>query len=154
MSEEATPISAPPPTFGKQEPVSDATSNGKPRPGRLSLEDLADRTKFRFREETLEIPEIGGTIQLRSLSVKEREDLPNPGELAEVDDKGERTKRAVRAAAETFSIIVSDPKVTADQAEQFLGDWPVEAFDRITAAYAKLVGSEEEITQAADRFQD
>ena len=128
-------------------------SNGH-RPEILSVDDLADRTRFRFREEVLEVPEIGGKLVLKSLSVREREMLPNPEDLEEKDDKGERTKQALHNAAEVFAVIVAEPKVTVEQAEAFLGDWPAEAFDRVTGAYGKLVGTEEEVQAAAAEFPE
>lgn len=120
----------------------------------LSADDLADRTRFRFREVVLEVPEIGGNLTLKSLSVREREMLPDPTELLEVDDLGERTQAAIKNAAQVFSVIVAEPRVSAEVAEQFLGDWPAEAFDRVTAAYGELVGSNEEVDLAAKEFPD
>jgi DnaJ-domain-containing protein 1 len=124
-------------------------SNGHKR---LSVDELADRARFRFREEELEIPEVGGSIVLKSLSVREREMLPDPTELLEVDDVGERTKRAIKNAAQVFSVIVAEPEVTPEQAEEFLGDWPADAFDRVTSAYGDLVGGKEDEKAAASAF--
>jgi len=144
-------------TVGIREPntvASTSRDNGKPSRKRLSAEELADRTRFKFREEELEIPEIGGSIVLKTLSVREREQLPDPVDLTEVDDLGERTRKAIRSAAETFAVIVVEPNVTVEQAEKFLGDWPAEAFDRISEAYAKLVGNRLEADAAASEFQE
>jgi len=121
-------------------------------PRRLTVEDLANRTRFRFREEELEVPEIGGTLVLKSLSVREREMLPDAEELQETDDAGQRTQQAIRNAAQVFAVIVAQPKVSPEEAEQFLGDWPAEAFDRVTAAYGELVGNREEEKAAAAEF--
>src|SRR4051794_4712751 len=89
-----------------------------------TAEQLAERTRFKFREETLEIPEIGLSVILKSLSVRERESLPDPSDLSEVDDKGERTQRAIQSSAEVFAVIVAQPKVPVEQAVEFLPDWP------------------------------
>jgi len=129
-----------------------AATNGSHDSGILSADDLADRTRFRFREEAVEIPEIGGKVVLKSLSVREREMLPDASELSEVDDLGKRTEKALQNAAQTFSVIVVDPKIDPDGWAKFIGDWPAEAFDRITAAYGELVGTEGEVQAAADEF--
>jgi hypothetical protein len=121
-------------------------------PRRLTKEQLADRTRFRFREQELEIPEIGGTITLKSLSVREREMLPDPAALAEIDDEGKRTEESLRNAGQVFACIVADPKVTPEEAAAFLADWPAEAFDRVTAAYGELIGTEEETKAASAEF--
>lgn len=127
----------------------DSNSNGHQV---LSAEDLANKTRFKFREEELELPQIGGKIVLKSLSVREREELPDPVDLSEVDDRGERSQRAINSAAQVFAVIVSEPKVTVEQAEQFLGDWPADAFDAVTEAYGRMVGNKEEAAAAAAEF--
>jgi hypothetical protein len=118
----------------------------------LTASDLRDRSRFQFREEELELPELGGSVLLRSLSVEEREMLPDPTLLSEIDDKGERTQAAIKASAETFSLIVADPKVSAGEALEFLSEWPAEAFDKITQAYGRLVGDAEEERAAYAEF--
>jgi len=135
------------------------TPEVEPRPNgasgrKLTKADLADRTRFRFREQELEIPELDGTITLKSLSVREREMLPDPGVLKEIDDEGQRTERALQNAATVFSCIVADPDLSAEEAAEFLGDWPSEAFDRVTAAYSELIGGEEEQKAASAEFPD
>jgi hypothetical protein len=121
--------------------------------GMLSAEQLADKTRFRFRESVLDLTDtIGGKITLKSLSVREREELPDAVDLTEVTDTGERTQKAISSAAQVFAVIVSEPKVTVEQAEQFLGDWPAEAFDAVTAAYGQMVGNREEAKAAAGEF--
>lgn len=126
-----------------------STSNGNKV---LSAEELADKTRFKFREETLDLPGIQGKIVLKSLSVREREELPDPVDLTEVTDRGERTKQAIESAAKVFAVIVAEPRVTAEQAAKFLGDWPAEAFDAVTEAYGDMVGNKEEAKAAAGEF--
>jgi len=121
---------------------------------RLTAEELADRTRFRFREKVLDIPELGGEITLKTLSVREREILRAPvEEAAGKTDEGDPTEAAIEAAAKVFSLIVLEPNVTEEEATGFLGDWPVEAFDRITDAYADLIGSREDEKAAYAEFQ-
>lgn len=129
------------------------SSNGKTV---LSAEQLADRSRFKFRDTTLEIPEIGGSVVLKSLTVRERESLPDisDSDVMDTDDRGKRTKKAIKNSAIAFSIIVKEPDVTAEQAEEFLGDWPAEALDRITVAYRELVGNKEEAAAATAEFPE
>lgn len=134
------------------EGTSESTSSKSNGHRVLSAEDLANKTRFKFREEELELPQIGGKIVLKSLSVREREELPDPVDLSEVDDRGERSQRAINSAAQVFAVIVSEPKVTVEQAEQFLGDWPADAFDAVTEAYGRMVGNKEEAAAAAAEF--
>jgi hypothetical protein len=123
-------------------------------PKRLTKDQLADRTRFKFREQELEIPEIGGSLVLKSLSVRERELLPDPEALGKIDDEGKRTEQALRDAGLVFSCIVSEPEVTPEEASEFLADWPAEAFDRVTKAYGELIGTEEEARTAREEFPD
>lgn len=118
----------------------------------LSAADLADKTRFKFREHEIEVPELDGNLVLRSLTVAERESLPDPAELEELDDEGERTEKAMEATAKVFSIIVAEPKVSFEQARDFIPTWPAEALDRVTAAYRLFVGNKEEVTAAGAEF--
>lgn len=127
------------------------SSNGKTV---LSAEQLADRSRFKFRDTTLEIPEIGGSIVIKSLTVRERESLPDISDVMDTDDRGKRTRKAIKNSAIAFSIIVKEPDVTAEQAEEFLGDWPAEALDRLTVAYRDLVGNKEEAAAASGEFPE
>jgi hypothetical protein len=134
----------------KEQVVSMAEAASAMQKKTLSADDLADRTRYRFREEVLEVPELGGSIVIRSLTVRQREALPSPLELMEIDDEGKRTEAAMDAAGTTFAQIIAEPKLTEEQARSFIGDWPAEAYDRVTEAYRKLVGDdEEEVVQAA-----
>jgi hypothetical protein len=120
----------------------------------LTAEDLANKVRFKFRETELDLTDKGvpGIIVLKSLTVREREQLPDPVDLTEVDDRGERTRRALESAGEVFALIVAQPKVTAEAAAEFLGDWPTEAYDAISEAYGSMVGNREEAQAAAGEF--
>lgn len=131
------------------------TDNGSgPQNAIATLADLRDKDRFQFKESILEIPELGGAkIVLRSLSVREREMLPGLEDIKETDDKGKRTKAAIRAAAETYSVLVHEPKLSAEDWESFLGDWPTEGYDRVSRAYGEMIGeSDEEAREARAAF--
>jgi hypothetical protein len=133
--------------------MTDPNQNG--HSPRLSAADLADKTRFQFRESVLDLPELGGSITLKTLSVREREVLRAPIEEAqERNESGDPTEAAIKSAGKVFSTITVDPKVTPDEAAAFIGDWPVEAFDRVTEAYAELIGSREEEKAAYAEFQE
>lgn len=112
-----------------------------------TAEDLRNTAKFRFKTETLPIPEVGVSLVLRSLSIRQREDLPDIDPEADVT-----TEETIAKLAETFSIIVHQPKVTAEEAQVFLGDWPAEALDRLMVAYVQMQGSKEEEAVAYGAF--
>jgi hypothetical protein len=117
-----------------------------------TFEELCDETRFQFSTDVLEIPEVQARLLLRTLSVEERESLPGIAELMEEDKSGNRTEKAIKASAMTFSVIVHKPKLTPEQAEQFIGKWPAAAFDRLSTAYRKLVGDAEEESAAYATF--
>lgn len=116
--------------------------------GRLTKEQLAEKTRFRFKEQTLELPELGGSIVLKSLTVGEREALPD---LTDADGKPDA---GIPKIAALFAAIVADPKVTTQEAEEFLPGWPAEALDALLVAYGKLAGTEEEAAAAAAEFRN
>jgi hypothetical protein len=99
----------------------------------LTAEDLADESRFQFRRKEVEVPEIGGKVTLKTLSVAEREALPP---LVGEDD--EKESEANKRLAKALSLIMVEPNVTPEQAEAFLGRWPAGAWDRIVVAYLEL----------------
>ncbi|RPH37044.1 MAG: hypothetical protein EHM90_00405 [Chloroflexi bacterium] len=142
---------------GVPAPQTDPRTVGEPSNGDgpmfLSASQLADRSRFKFRTKVVDLPEIGGKIEIRSLTIAEREQLPTLADMKDIDDKGERTEHAVASAAETFSVIVSNPEVSAAQAKEFLGSWPAEAFDRVVEEFGELVADgKEEQRIARDEF--
>lgn len=121
-------------------------ANGKPP--KLTKEQLADRTRFRFREEDIELPELGGTVTLKSLTVGEREDLPDM-----VDEEG-KPDGSVAKIAQLVAAAVSEPKMTAEEVAAYIPFWPAEALDKLLIAYGKMNGNEEELAAAAKEFRD
>jgi hypothetical protein len=112
---------------------------------RLSKEQLGDRGRFTFNQEEVEIEELGGSVVVRTPSVGQRDELSKHTPDDEKDWTLEHT-------ATLFSLIVVDPEVTAEEALEFLGDWPGTALDRITKTFARLVGTKEELRDAAGDF--
>lgn len=112
----------------------------------LTKEALADRSRFQFKHEELELPEIGGYIVLKTLSVAERDSLPDL-----VDKDGEPDVSTPKLAA-IFAAAVAEPKLTAAEAEEFLGAWPAAALDKVIEKFGELAGGEKEQSAAAGAF--
>lgn len=113
---------------------------------RLSKAKLADHSKFHFAEEEVDLPEIGGSVLVRSPSVQQREELAKHAPDSEGD-------WSISDTARLFSIVVVDPQVTAEEAEAFLGEWPGAALDRVLAKFAELIGGKEDLRDAVGEFQ-
>jgi len=113
----------------------------------LTKEALADRSRFQFRSEELEIPELDGYVVVKQLSVEERDNLP---ELTGPD--GKTPDVSIDKLAAIFVAAVSEPKLTKDEAVAFLGAWPASALDRVIEKFGEIAGNEEERSAAAREF--
>jgi hypothetical protein len=109
-------------------------------------EDLADTGKFQWKRERLELPEIGSAIMLKTLSVEERDALP---ELSDADGNPDGS---IPKLAAVFAAVVETPKLTKQEAEATLRKWPAEALDKVLVEFGKLAGGEEEAREAAGTF--
>lgn len=117
---------------------------------RLSKEDLGARGKFVFKQEEVDLPELndgeGGSILVRTPTVGQRDELgkhtPNKAEDWTLAD-----------TARLFSLIVVDPEVSAEEALEFLPEWPGPALDKIIDKFQELTGTKKEIRQAAGDFR-
>lgn len=105
---------------------------------RLSKEQLRDKGRYQFRTGEVELPELGGSVEVRTLSVKERDALPD------MTDENGKPNASVGDLATVFATVVSDPKLTPDEAKQFLGDLPATALDKVNIRFAELLGTEED----------
>jgi hypothetical protein len=112
----------------------------------LTKEALADRSRFQFRSEELELPELDGFVVLKALSVEERDNLPDL-----TDDAGNPDVSIGKLAA-IFAAAVDQPKLTAEEAEEFLGSWPASALDRVIEKFGEIAGNETERSAAAREF--
>jgi hypothetical protein len=102
--------------------------------GFLTKEQLQDRTRFNFKESTLRIPELGGKVKIRALSVGQRYSLANrlPNE-----DNGE--KWTLKHTAMGLELYVSDPTMSLDDWTETIKRWPASALDRLQAEIRSLV---------------
>jgi hypothetical protein len=134
---------------------------------RLSKEALANRSRFQFQTQEVPLPELGdpdGTIAVRSLSVAQRDALPHlnvpvlDGDGKPVlDGEGNPVTKpdmSVEKLAEVFAVAVVDPSLSAAEANEFLGGWPIEALDRVFEKFSELIGtSKEEQSEASTEFR-
>lgn len=112
----------------------------------LTKDQLADRTRFQWREQEVELDELGGYVVLVALSVEAREALPDLVDKDGVPVLTSENLAAVLAAA------CKEPKLTADEAKEFVSDWPASAIDKVITAFGDLNGTREEQSAAAGTF--
>jgi hypothetical protein len=133
----------------KEQPMTavNPSDNG---PAPLTAEALADRSRFQFRHEDLDLSEYisGIVLKLKSLSVAERDALPD------LIDKDGNPDVSVPKLAAVFAAVVEVPKVTPEQAESFLKDWPAAALDKVIEKFGEMTGTREESKAAAGTFPD
>lgn len=110
---------------------------------RLTKEELGDRSRYEFVREELEIPELGGSVEVKTLSVKERNELP--------DIAGMKRRERIKGFSKIFSFAVSDPKLTPEEAEEFLGDLPIQALDAVMEKFGEMLGIADEEDAAETR---
>lgn len=114
---------------------------------RLSKDQVKDHSNFNFPEEEVELEELGGSILLRAPSVKQREELAKDAP-ENVEDWN------LSNTATLFSVIVVDPMFTPTEAEEFLGDWPGTALDKVLEKFMEMTkGKEADLRDAVGEFQ-
>lgn len=112
---------------------------------RLTKEQLADKTRYRFRKQEVDLPELDGSVQVKTLSVGEREDLPD---LVDADGK---SIAGIGELARVCAAVVVDPRLTSGEWEEFLADLPATVLDRVIEAFGELLGTNEKESAATRR---
>lgn len=105
---------------------------------RLTKAQIKDRSRYQFKAEEVEIPELDGSVEVKTLSVKERDELPDL-----IDEDG-KASAGLKELAGVFAAVVSDPKVSAKEAEGFLGDLPAPALDRVIEKFGELLSDKDD----------
>lgn len=125
--------------------------------GFLTKEQLQDRARFNFKESTLEIPELGGKVKIRALSVGQRnslaEELPKTEVLPDgtVKTSGKWTLKHTAMGLEKY---VSEPTMSLDDWTATIKPWPAMALDRLQAKIRELVNlTPEEEASAGMEFR-
>lgn len=113
---------------------------------RLSKDELLDTSRYKFSTEEVDLPELGGSVQLKQLSVEERDKLPSL-----IDEDG-RPNASVEGLAEVWAVVVADPKLTVEEAKAFLGKLPGTALDRVIEKFGEMMETSEEA--AAEKRRD
>lgn len=131
-----------------QKPEAPAAETSETANGLLTKEALTSGTRFKREEDTLEVPELGGKLRLRGVSLKEaraiRSQLP--------DDF-----RSFKISHTAFSLskYVVSPRLTQEEWTAVLSrdDFPDKANTRIQQKIAELMAiTDEEETAVADEF--
>lgn len=116
--------------------------------GTLSAEQLSGQVAFEERD--VDLPELGGSVKVRALSVGRRARMRKGiiNAAGDITDPGEFEIRMFVAG-------MHDPKVTREQALILKENWPAAMWDRVILAIAELGSADpEEVAQsAADEFQ-
>lgn len=115
--------------------------------GMLTKEQLADATRFKFKEKVLELPELGGKVAIKSLTVGEREALP------ELQDAEGKPDASVEKLAALLAAIMAEPKMSKEELLPIMVSWPGEALDKVLIAYGEMAGTEEEAAAARKEFR-
>src|SRR4029079_13962304 len=108
---------------------------------RLSKANLADRGKYRFTQEEVELPNIKGddgkpgTVVVRSPSVKRRDEINR-----ETPDEPSEWK--IEHNAVIFAGTVGDPEMTKEEWTEVLPEWPAADMDVLLTKFNELVGAD------------
>lgn len=118
---------------------------------RLTKEEFLDRERYTFETEEVDLPELGGSVEVKALNNKDR------NEFVRLADKAEKAKNreAIKLASEALAIAISDPPLSAEEIEAVLGDQPATASDRILREFMELIApDEDEEDSGADRRRE
>jgi hypothetical protein len=117
--------------------------------GRLS-KDQVKGASFSFIEEEVEVPQLGGSVLLRELSVGKRSALLD----GLVSDDG-KVLKTMELQARTFAAACADPVFTPKEVADFLPEWPATVLDKVFSVINEKLGGvtgEEEAAEAASDF--
>lgn len=119
----------------------------KPELPILTPEQIADTSRYKLEPETLPLPEIGGAVRVKPMTVGQRLSLPSMR-----DDDGNWAP-TLEAMAASFASVLFEPELTPKQAEKFLGKLPTTAYDAVQLKIAEMVGSIEEERATRKEFR-
>lgn len=119
---------------------------------RLSAEQLnasADHD-FDFLEEEVEVPQLGGSILLRELTVKRRSKL-----LTGLLDENGNVKDVAEMNVRMFAASCIEPKISEREARKFIPKWPATVYDAAMEPLKRLGGdASEEVSKAEAEFPE
>jgi hypothetical protein len=119
---------------------------------RLTAEQLNASAEhdFDFREEEVDVPQLGGSILLRELDVKRRSKLLN----GLLDENG-NVKDVAEMNVRMFAASCVDPPVGSREARKFIPKWPATVYDAAMEPLKRLGGDAgEEVSKAETEFPD
>lgn len=115
---------------------------------RLSKEEFLDKSRYTFKTFEVEIPELGGSVEIKALNNVERDRFMDL--LGQADKASDEKSR--KLAAEGISIAVSDPEMTPDEVAAIMDSLPSTASDRVLREFGDLLvpGKEETAETRSD----
>jgi hypothetical protein len=130
------------------DPVQSPVADRKPQDGDfLTKEQLADKARFKPEEEPVEIPELGGKVLVRGISIGERTHIRK--QLPATLDKWGLQHTALMLAG-----YVAKPELTESEWKEILAPIPATAVDRINRTISKVADiTDAEEGAAAVEFQ-
>lgn len=114
---------------------------------RLTPEQLnaSKNHEWEFDEEEVEIPQLGGSVLLRELTVKRQGVL-----LSGLQDEHGNIKDIVKMQVRLFAAGCVEPRMKESEVEKFLPSWPTTEAKRVFDVINKLGGPEFEAEKEAE----
>jgi hypothetical protein len=113
--------------------------------GFLTADALREKARFTFEEDILEIPELGGKLKIRALSVGQRRSL-----MARYPDDPKNWE--LKHTAMGLAAYVTQPTMNEKEWVEAITPWPAAALDKLQDKIRALgtVSEEEEATAATE----
>lgn len=113
----------------------------------LTAEEIADTSRYKVEPETLPLPELGGAVKVKPMTVEQRLELPSMR-----DDNGNWAP-TIEAMAASFASVLCEPELTPEETAKFLGKMPTTAYDAVQLKIAEMIGSVEEERATRKEFR-
>jgi len=120
--------------------------------GRLTAEELnaTAEKEFTFKEEEVELPQVGGEILLRELTVGRRAKL-----LKGITDENGNVDDVLEFQTRMFAAACIDPQLSTKEVRRFLSKWPATECDAVFDAIGRIGGDSKKLSGNAEaEFQE
>lgn len=120
--------------------------------GRLTAEQLnaSKDHDFTFKEEEVELEQLGGTVLLKELTVNRRSKL-----LKGITDENGNVSDVQEFQVRMFAASCIDPQLKTAEVRKFLPKWPSGEADKVFGAIGRIApDSDKEAANAEAEFQD
>ncbi len=112
--------------------------------GRLTKDQVLEHT-YEFREQEVDLPELGGSVLIRQLSAAKQSRMLEG--LIDFDTGGVTDLEEMQARQ--FAASCVDPGFTVEEARDLMKRWPAEEWRRVTDAIQALSPAPQEVKRAA-----